>query len=149
MKTPDGISAEDWDVVHEFALEMLDASVNGSEDDRQECRTRFLNYLGWLEGKYGERASILATRADYIDDVQRKRELLTRAYVLADASNDGLNKMEIAHSLAELHIDELKDVVEGSRWLERLKQHAAQQDDASRQRDYERLREEIEKLPRS
>ena len=63
--TPDGISADDWDQVHELAL----AIVNAEEEvEGADHRNRLLKYLRELRSKYGELPSILATEADYVLD---------------------------------------------------------------------------------
>jgi len=147
MATPDGISAEDWDEVHEFALEILDASVKADDNERTRRKVALLNYLDHLEGKYGELPSILATRADNIDDVEQRIQLLNRAYVLAKARNDSLNELEIAHSLTALYLEELQDKAEGSKWLECLRAHADQRGDSGRKEDYEHLSVVASKLP--
>src|SRR5689334_9508200 len=122
MATPDGISSEDWDVVHELALESLQHAVNNDDASRDDLRRRILEYLEWLASKYGALPSILATKADYVDDRAEKEELLLRAWDLAAERGDQLNSVEIAHSLAELYLEEMKDRALGARWLNVLKQ---------------------------
>jgi hypothetical protein len=53
MTTSDGISAEDWDKVHELAVEVVKSGLPS------DYRTRLLRYLDQLETKYGELPSIL------------------------------------------------------------------------------------------
>lgn len=142
MATPDGISTQDWDMVHELAVDI----VNTDGDEHEKLKVRLLNLLEQLEEKYGELPSILATWADYTDDLGRKEQLLTRAYVLAEARHDSLNELELAHSLAELYIENFKDAKEGSNWLACIRRHSDQRQDFSRKKDYERLREELRLL---
>jgi hypothetical protein len=105
VTTPDGISTEDWDIVHELIVDLVNAEEG---PDEEECRHRFLKYLDELEDKYGARPSILATRADFIvDDVPRRLELFSRAYALAAEAGDARNQLHVASSLAELYIEEL------------------------------------------
>lgn len=92
VATPDGISTQDWDMVHELAVDI----VNTNGDEQENSRVRLLNFLDELEEKYGELPSILATRADYTADLRRKEQLLIRAYVLAGARHDSLNELELA-----------------------------------------------------
>src|SRR5688572_1443807 len=98
MATSDGISTEDWDVVHEFAVKM----VNAPNSEKQHHKDQLLQYLEALEVKYGPLPSILATRADYLaDDDPAREELLLRAHALAEAQSDARNVVYVAHSLAE------------------------------------------------
>jgi hypothetical protein len=64
MATSDGMSGEDWDLVHELALEIANAEDGSPEEELS--RNRLLRYLDELEERYGRRPSILATRADYV-----------------------------------------------------------------------------------
>jgi hypothetical protein len=143
MGTPDGISSDDWDFVHELAIDI----VNTQGDECEAHKDRLLVYLKQLEEKYGELPSIIATRADYINDVRQREQLLNRAYVLAEARDDNYNKLEIAHSLAELYIEKLKDAAQGQEWLECLKQHVDRTDDSSLAEEYKRLRQAWQELP--
>jgi len=143
MATPDGISADDWERVHELAVDI----VNADEDDSEAYRTRLLDYLYRLEEKYGELPSILATRADYINDLRLKERLLTRAHGLAMAHGDDRNALYIAHSLAELSIEEFRDAKEGHKWLERVRQHLVQIEDSWFAAEYERLHHAVQQLP--
>lgn len=119
MATSDGISMEDWDRVHELAL----AIVNAEDDSSEElvARKELLDYLDELHSKYGARPSLLATRADYLDDdVSGRLRLLEAAYALASEADDVRNQLLIATSLADLYVGELRDSVEGGQWLSRL-----------------------------
>jgi len=142
MSTPDGISTEDWDVVHELAVEIVNA--NGEREER--CRAHLLSYLDELQEKYGERPSILATRADYVGDARSKEELLRRAYALAQARGDGRNALYVAHSLAELYIEEFKDASEGHKWLGCLKQQLVEIDKGWYAEEHDRLHHAAQQL---
>ena len=144
MPTPDGISNEDWDDIHECAAEIVNASIR-----REEWRHRLLDRLDDLQEKYGELPSILATRADYIEDVDEKVTLFRRAYALATERGDSFNQLEIADSLATLYIVNLKDAAKGWHWLERMRRHMDERSDWSHDQDYESLREALSKLPPS
>ncbi len=145
MATPDGIATDDWDRVHELAVDI----VNANEAAAKEYRDRLLEYLGTLEQKYGELPSILSTRADYVDDLKAKEALLIRAYIVAKNRSDYRNATYVAHSLAELYIEEFKNYSEGQRWLEDLKQHLPQVNDSLFAEEYERLRDLLHQVPRS
>ena len=99
MGTADGISDSDWDHALELAARLSDA-VEGSEQEDASERD-LMAYLDTLEGKYGPLPSILATRADFLEDYDRKEELLTRAYAAASKLGDRRNLVDISHSLAE------------------------------------------------
>src|SRR5687767_6692353 len=60
MPTPDGISTEDWDVVHTLAVEIFNASNDQQDVD---LRRRLFDWLDKLEAKYGPLPSSLATRS--------------------------------------------------------------------------------------
>jgi hypothetical protein len=112
--TPDGISDEDWDKVRCAAVEIVNAN-----DTPEAARSyqQIFRVLDELEAKYGTLPSILATRADYVDDPLHSAALLERACELAVARDDRLNRLEIADSLAQVWIEDLADVDAGTRWL--------------------------------
>ncbi|MET0211497.1 MAG: hypothetical protein ABW292_00755 [Vicinamibacterales bacterium] len=68
------------------------------------------------------------------------------AYELATLQSDWTNALLVAHSLAELYIEDRHDVVNGRLWLARLKEHLAQVDDPDTAQDYGRLVHELMKL---
>jgi hypothetical protein len=117
MGTPDGILSEDWDHVHELALAIVNAAP-GAEKERE--RQRLFDCLDELGTKYGERPSLLATRADYQSDRRAAERLFRRAYQLAQDSADVTNRLFVAHSLASLFIEDLRYADEGATWLRRL-----------------------------
>jgi hypothetical protein len=143
MTTSDGISTEDWDVVHELAVDIVNA-VDPTENAR--CRQRLFEYLDQLEGKYGQVPSILATRADFGEDDNVKERLYISAYELATSRSDWANALLIAHSLAELYVEEQHNLVDGKMWLARLKEHLAQVDDPDVAQDYAKLVRQVMKL---
>jgi hypothetical protein len=140
MATPDGISTNDWEGVHRLAVDIANACLDEDDEQVEECRDRLLGWLDRLEEKYGELPSVLATRADYIDDARAQERLLTRAYELAEARGDELNGREIAHPLAALYVEDLGDPVEGRLWLKRFRQRLLRSDDAWHAEEHERLR---------
>jgi hypothetical protein len=142
VATPDGISGEDWDKVHELAVEI----INADDVESEVRRSQLLSYLDQLEKKYGELPSILATRADYVEELESKEELLTRAYMLASTFQDAGNQLDVAHSLAELYIEEFQDPTEGKVWLERFGKQLEQTKETGYLEDYQRLRISIERI---
>lgn len=143
MATSDGISGEDWDVIHGLAVELVNA-VDG--DDEPACRAKLMQYLDRLEAKDGELPSILATRADYTQEAETKERLLRRAYDLAELRGDAQNCLHVAHSLADLYIEERRDPQAGSPWLERLRLHARKAEDRFYVEESGRLRAQLEQL---
>ena len=110
--TSDGISTEDWDRVHELAVD-----VANSADEEDQPREELLRFLEQLRSKYGELPSILATQADYTDDPRAAELLLLRAFDLSLTRGDSENLRETSLSLANLYVD-LRDLVAASRWLD-------------------------------
>ena len=115
-KTSDGIAASDWDRVHDLALLIVNADDPAEETSH---RRALLNYLDELTNKYGELPSLLATRADYIDDPAATERLLLRACELATRIGDTRNVCEISLSLADLYVTERPRPVAARAWLER------------------------------
>ena len=144
MGPSDGISKEDWDVVHGLAVDVANASMRDDDEATGASRRHLLEYLDFLQEKYGPLPSILATRASYSDDRTEKLDLLTRAYALADARRDHRSQLYVASSLAELHIEEFRDASEGLRWLRLVRGLLEEVGDSSDVREYERLRRTAE-----
>src|SRR5688572_10454019 len=141
MVTSDGISTEGWDVVHELGVDI----VNAPDSERQLHTDELLRYLEALEAKYGPLPSILATRADYLEDDDPAREgLLIRAHALADARSDTGNVVYVAQSLAELYLDK-RDLTEADRWLCRMRGCLVARGDGNHS-EYERIRAQYRKL---
>jgi hypothetical protein len=141
MATSDGISTAEWDIVHGLAVDV----VNASDVEKPRRKGELLDYLKKLEVKYGELPSILATRADYLDDNDPAREeLLLKAFSLAEARNDNSNVVYLAQSLAELYLERM-ELTRANSWLSRMREglSAAGNRDYS---EYERLRSEYRKL---
>ena len=148
MATSDGIENGDWDGVKELAFELL-GEVLSAVDRSHEidlCRNRLLAYLDTLEVKYGALPSILATRADYVDDYATQEGLLHLAYDAAVSLGDIENLSHIAHSLAQLYISELVNVADTRTWLDRLDDHLLWFRDPLYLADAKRFREQLKEL---
>lgn len=115
--TSDGISAEDWSGVHELAVEIVNHSAAENHTAEARAHASLLALLDRLDQKYGQRPSLLATRADYVESADERERLLLMAFSEAERINDGGNRMLIAHSLATLYIEELRHLDEGAKWL--------------------------------
>ncbi len=118
MATSDGISTADWEVVHNLALKIANAEA---ESDANVYTKQLMLYLDELEAKYGVLPSILATRADYVEDRAEAGALLRQAYTVAAAARDTFNMKEIAESLKEL---QLEDMDGEQKWLYSFEQLA-------------------------
>jgi hypothetical protein len=140
--TSDGISDSDWEVVSNLARDVVESVERPEEHEGAE--RRLLMFLEELEQKYGKRPSILATRADYVEDVRERVTLLDEAYELATAMNDSLNCTLIASSLAQLFIEEMQDKKSGRIWVNELGECLALHWDDGEHREYLRLTAELE-----
>jgi len=65
-----------------------------------------LELLDHLDATYGPNASLIATRADYTDDVVERRRLYAHALRLAILSGDVTEEAEILDSIADLDSDD-------------------------------------------
>jgi hypothetical protein len=147
--TPDGITTEDWDRVHELALEVVNASAEGDIASSESAALRLRELLDDLQQHYGPLPSLLATRADCLSDSPEERDYwLTAAHDQALKRGDTKNLVWIAASLATLHVDELRDPIQGGRWLEQLEHHLAVSPDESEAEEAVRLRVIFEDLKR-
>ena len=78
MGASDEIKTEDWDKVHELALLIANASLREEGNEKESAvvvshgLALLLPYLDELTLKYGALPSILATRADYIDNMEKR-----------------------------------------------------------------------------
>ena len=139
--TSDGITDDDWDHVRELAVDIVN---NADSEEKATARTsRLLEFLDTLEEKYGTLPSILATRADFIDDRAISISLLKDAYSLAELRNDQANALYTAHSLAQLYVDELGEPENGRIWLERLRRHLDRIPDEGYSADYEKMMRKV------
>jgi hypothetical protein len=140
MGTSDGISTQDWDVVHQFALDI----ANAPADARDRHRKRLLGFLDVLEAKYGPVPSILATRADYLEEEDPAREdLLLRAHESAERQQDPANLVCVSQSLAELYL-ERGDLLRADEWLRKMRGYL-HADDKTGFAEYERIRAQYRK----
>ena len=120
MATPDGITTEDWDRVHELALEVVNLSAEDDEAGSDAAKIQLRELLDDLQEKYGPLPSLLATRADYVERVEDSEYWLTAAYEQAAARRDAKNLVWIAASLATLFVEDARDPARGAEWLARL-----------------------------
>ncbi len=115
--TPDGISTEDWDEVHDIAVQIANLSSVGDDAGGNLAQVRMLSLLDRLDAKYGPRPSLLSLRADYVDSPLVKEDLLLRAYASAEELNEPNSKVWGASELAAYYIEEAGDLRKGADWL--------------------------------
>jgi hypothetical protein len=140
--TSDGISQDDWDVVATLAAQIAN-DASSEENSSEELTQKLLEQLDRLESKYGLLPSILATRADYLSDFNRRIQSLESAWSAATQISDNANRTFIASSLAALFIDELRDVPNGKRWLSHLGEALETYWDDHEYKEFQRLEHEI------
>ena len=68
IMTPDGISTDDWDRVHEVVVEVVNASAIEDNVLCDHYKERLFGILDELESIYGRIPGVLATRADFTDE---------------------------------------------------------------------------------
>jgi hypothetical protein len=132
--TSDGISHQDWDRVHELALAIVNASDAASE---KKCRRKLFDYLDVLTTKYGELPSLLATRADYVEDRRVSESLLRQAFTNAVNLGDRKNCLYIALDLAEMYLEDFPSRPTASNWLTSAREFL----NAGDKSDWERYRQ--------
>lgn len=142
--TSDGIITTDWEQVQELACEIVNTSSTGNEQASLEATERLLLLLDTLQEKYGELPSILATKADYLDDTTERVCLLKRAYERAGVLLDNDNLLLICFSIAEIYIDELTDLENSQIWLQTLERNLA--DSLGDSEDLNNLKRKFEEL---
>lgn len=138
--TPDGISDKDWDRVKAAACDIANAACQDDDALVSKHNRRIHRLLNRLRAKYGDRPSILATKADYTVHPRKSLTLLTRAYALARDRRDEWNLLFVASSIAQLYIEELADSRRGRLWLARFQRHLADRPDRFERKELHRLR---------
>jgi hypothetical protein len=138
-ETSDGISKEEWAHVYSICSEILSAVESEDEGEEQVKRIKLFGFLDGLQKKYGELPSILATKADYASDDNVKVALLQKAFEIAKTKRDDSNLTLISSSLAQAYIEDLKDKVQGKKWLNELKSCLAKKMDRGEADEYDRL----------
>jgi hypothetical protein len=144
--TSDGISTEDWEVVQDYAAKIANAACADDEAASDVFTEKLSRYLECLEVKYGKRASILATRADYTTDLSQRLHLLQEAYELARQSNDKKNLTLTASSLAQLFAEEVADVSSADKWLAALADALGEKWDDLEYQEFQKLSAQVERL---
>jgi hypothetical protein len=146
--TSDGISRADWEEVVELAAEIANAACSDNQEMVQTLTRNLSKLLGVLETKYGELPSILEARATCTDDLPERVRLLERAWQVAGQRSDIANLVFISSSLAQLYVEELKEMTMGHLWLNHLEKCLGNHWDEEEHQELQRLRRlsEYEKL---
>ncbi len=146
LMTSDGISNNDWRAIKSIAARIANATISNDGELVIKLRCELLACITSLEVKYGQKASLLATRADYVEDNQERISLLVKAYDIAQRHGDKLNMTLLCSSLADLYIAEIGDRLEGRKWLSRLEAALDECWDSSEHRNLVNLRERLLQL---
>ena len=99
-------SKKEWSEVHQIACDVANAALMDDDVLVAHHQGRMLELLDYLDATYGSNASLIATRADYTDDVIERRRLYERALGPARRSGDTTEEAEILESLADLDAEE-------------------------------------------
>jgi hypothetical protein len=145
--TPDGISTEDWDQVHELAVDIVNASAADDGSAGRVALKRLLEVLDRLQRKYGPLPSLLATRGDYLADPAEREYWLEAAHEQALLRQDDKNLVWIASSLASLYVEDLRDARLGREWVDKLETYLRRTPNESEAEELARLRTALESLP--
>jgi hypothetical protein len=142
MTTEDGIATEDWDRVHELAVEIVNLSAESDAAASDQASRRLVELLDDLQEKYGPLPSLLATRADYLDRFEDREYWYLAAYRLAAERGDLKNLESISESLASLYVENQR-WQEATEWVGRLEQHLVACPDAYDAEQAVRIREQL------
>lgn len=146
--TSDGINTEDWEVVQDYAAKIANAACADDAKTSDIITEKLLRYLECLEAKYGKLPSILATRADYVNDLTQRVKLLEQSYELAKQSDDRENLTLTASSLAQLYVEEAVDVSAAQKWLALLADALESKWDDLEYQEFQKLTTQVESLNR-
>jgi hypothetical protein len=146
--TPDGIATEDWDEVHELAVDIVNASAVEDAPTGRVALKRLMELLDRLQRKYGPLPSLLATRGDYLTNPSEREYWLEAAHEQALLRQDAKNLVWIASSLASLYVEVVRDSRRGHEWVNRLEEYLQRSPDESEAEDLIRLRTALMSLPR-
>ena len=93
---------EAWSEVHQKACDIANASTMGDDVLVESHTAEMFDILDALERGFGRQPAIIATRADYVEDIASKRKLFADALVLARELGDKTEEAEILDSLQAL-----------------------------------------------
>lgn len=141
--TPDGVSTEDWGLVHEAVLEIVNASAIDDEVLCAHYTERLFDFLSELEERYGRIPAILATRADFTDDPASAIALHEEALMIA---NDSTSTRLSLQSLIRLMIDKRQGISEIPGRLKTLERVTPFDGDSSDLEELRQLQSDFERI---
>lgn len=97
------ITQQAWSEVHQKACDIANASMMNDGVLVSSHTAAMFDILHALETKFGRQPAIIATRADYVEDIDSKRQLFAEALALARELGDKTEEAEILDSLQTLH----------------------------------------------
>jgi hypothetical protein len=118
------LSDEEWKTLFQRAQDVVDSD----ETSKAAHLELLFSYFDALISRYGERSSLLCIRADFTHNLEEKDRLLSRAYSLAESTNDNEEAFEAAHSIATMFVDK-DNLEEAERWLKLSREHLGRLDD--------------------
>ncbi len=134
-KTPDGIMKIDWKEIEDLAEKI----ALGDDFLIKQYTEEILNKLNALQNKYGDKPSILATKADYINNIEQEIILLKKAYEIAQSMEDRINLTLTSSALAQRYVEIKKDAKNGRIWLNEFKACLNDCNDEFEAEEYTRL----------
>jgi hypothetical protein len=97
------ITQEAWSEVHQKACDLANASMMNDDVLVASHREAMFDILDALQRKFGRQPAIIATRADYVEDIDSKRQLFADALALAREVGDQFEEAEILDSMQKLN----------------------------------------------
>jgi hypothetical protein len=91
-----------WEQIHQAACDIANAAMMDDDVLLASRHAAMFDKLDTLEQEFGPQAAILATRADYVEDIESKRRLFTEALALARQCGDATEEAEILDSIRSL-----------------------------------------------
>ena len=137
------IHKKDWEKVTTLACNLANAAEEDNEKLSCRYRKRMHQLLDNLIEKYGELPSLLATKADYAENIREKLALLRKSYAIALKANDQANLTWVSSSIAEIYIDELKSLRSGRRWISLLEKHLQDYSDDEERKNFQRMQKQL------
>jgi hypothetical protein len=99
---------QEWSEVHQIACDIANSSLMDDDVLVAHHHERMTELLDRLDAIYGPNASLIATRADYADDLVERRQLYDSALKLARYTFDTTEEVEILESIAALDSDDTR-----------------------------------------
>lgn len=97
------ITQEAWSEVHQKACDIANASTMDDDVLVASHTAAMLDILDTLQRDFGRQPAIIATRADYVEGIESKRQLFAEALALARELGDKTEEAEILDSLHTLN----------------------------------------------